>query len=171
MVTFVWGGEGGITIWLSTKRNSVGFIIKSKNYHYSHIPFNMKGIVNLFHNQNEKLSLRSYPSQYEKIHKYIYVHTDLFSDRFGTANGQRPFAVPNQSENSKYNLISGWFNKISKWFLCVCWLDNSTHTRRLSTRGRKTLHNFLPPLLQDNVTLFLLWCSYGACRVIDPESC
>ena len=31
-------------------------------------------------------------------------------------NGLRPFAVPNQSENGKYNLISGWFNKIS---LCV----------------------------------------------------
>ena len=27
--------------------------------------------------------------------------------------------VPNQSENSKYNLISGWFNKISNRFLCV----------------------------------------------------
>ena len=27
--------------------------------------------------------------------------------------------VPNQPENGKYNLISGWFNKISKWFLCV----------------------------------------------------
>ena len=27
--------------------------------------------------------------------------------------------VPNQSENGKYNLISGWFNKISKKFLCV----------------------------------------------------
>ena len=28
--------------------------------------------------------------------------------------------VPNQSENGKYNLISGWFNKIPKIFLCVC---------------------------------------------------
>ena len=27
--------------------------------------------------------------------------------------------VPNQSENGKYNLISGWFNKIPKSFLCV----------------------------------------------------
>ena len=27
--------------------------------------------------------------------------------------------VPNQSENGKYNLISAWFNKISKRFLCV----------------------------------------------------
>ena len=27
-----------------------------------------------------------------------------FSDCFGTANGQCPFAVPNKSENSKYNL-------------------------------------------------------------------
>ena len=29
-----------------------------------------------------------------------------FSDWFGTANGQCPFAAPNQSENRKYNLIS-----------------------------------------------------------------
>ena len=27
--------------------------------------------------------------------------------------------VPNQSENRKYNLISGWFNDISEIFLCV----------------------------------------------------
>ena len=35
-----------------------------------------------------------------------------FFDWFGTANG-RPFAVPNQSENGKYNLNSAWFNYIS----------------------------------------------------------
>ena len=28
-------------------------------------------------------------------------------------------SVPNQSKYGKYNLISGWFNKISKRFLCV----------------------------------------------------
>ena len=27
--------------------------------------------------------------------------------------------VPNQSENGKYNLVSGWFNNIVKRFLCV----------------------------------------------------
>ena len=27
--------------------------------------------------------------------------------------------VPNQSENDKYNLVSVWFNKISKIYLCV----------------------------------------------------
>ena len=32
---------------------------------------------------------------------------------FGTDNGHCSFAVPNQSENGKYNLISVWFNKIS----------------------------------------------------------
>ena len=42
-----------------------------------------------------------------------------FSDWFETANGQCPFTVQNQPENGKYNLISGWFNKISKRFLCV----------------------------------------------------
>ena len=37
---------------------------------------------------------------------------------FGIANG-RPFAVPNQSVHGKYNLISVWFNTISKRFLCL----------------------------------------------------
>ena len=41
-----------------------------------------------------------------------------FSDWFGIANG-RPFSVPNRLENGKYNLMSAWFNKISKIFLCV----------------------------------------------------
>ena len=42
-----------------------------------------------------------------------------FFDWFGTANGQCPFAIPNQSGNGKYNQISVWFDKISKRFLCV----------------------------------------------------
>ena len=29
---------------------------------------------------------------------------------------------PNQSENGKYNLISGWFNQIHKRFLCVVFI-------------------------------------------------
>ena len=37
---------------------------------------------------------------------------------FGTENG-RSFSAPNQSGNGKYNLISGWFNLISKIFPCV----------------------------------------------------
>ena len=41
------------------------------------------------------------------------------TDWFGTANGQCLFAVPNQSVNGKYNLISGWLDKISERFLCV----------------------------------------------------
>ena len=43
----------------------------------------------------------------------------IFLDWFGTANGRCPFAVPHQSKNGKFNLISVWFNKISKIFLCV----------------------------------------------------
>ena len=35
--------------------------------------------------------------------------------------------VPNQSENSKYNLISGWFNKTSKRFFCV-YLSGIAHS-------------------------------------------
>ena len=41
------------------------------------------------------------------------------TDRFWTANGQCSFAVPNKSVHGKYNLISSWFNNISKRFLCV----------------------------------------------------
>ena len=41
------------------------------------------------------------------------------TDWFETENGQCPFAVPNQSENGKYNIISVWFNKIPKQILCI----------------------------------------------------
>ena len=40
--------------------------------------------------------------------------------------------VPNQSENGKCNLISVWFNKISKRFLCVYGI--STAVRRTAVR-------------------------------------
>ena len=65
--------------------------------------------------------------------RYLYTRRNLFeillnqtevrfylpiSDWFVTANG-RPFAVPNQSVHDKYNLISVWFNNISKRFLCT----------------------------------------------------
>ena len=45
----------------------------------------------------------------------------------------RPFAVPSHSENCKYNLISGWFNKIPKIFLCVS-TANSPPVRRTAVR-------------------------------------
>ena len=41
-----------------------------------------------------------------------------FSDWFGSKSTDFRL-VPNQSENVKYNLILGWFNKISKRFICV----------------------------------------------------
>ena len=37
-----------------------------------------------------------------------------FSDWVWTTNEHCPFAMPNQSENGKYNLISVWFNKIPR---------------------------------------------------------
>ena len=49
----------------------------------------------------------------EIFFKYIY-HALIDLELKG-----RPFAVPNQSENGKYNLISVWFNNISKRFLWV----------------------------------------------------
>ena len=42
-----------------------------------------------------------------------------FSNWFRTSNGQCPFLVTIQSVHGKYNMISVWFNKISKIFLCV----------------------------------------------------
>ena len=41
-----------------------------------------------------------------------------FSDWFGTKRTSFWFQI--HPENGKYNLISVWFNKISKRFLCVC---------------------------------------------------
>ena len=44
------------------------------------------------------------------IFRLIWIQTDIRFDK-------------NQSQNGKFNLISGWFNKISKRFLCVyAWL-------------------------------------------------
>ena len=46
----------------------------------------------------------------------------------------------NQSENGKCNLISGWFNKISKIFLCVClaWMMIEMHCVTLN-KGDKNI--------------------------------
>ena len=74
-----------------------------------------------------------YPTQnsHAKIFKTVKVNTEIllnqikirfhlpFSNWFGTGNGQSPFAVINKLENGKYNLISIWFNKIPKRFVCV----------------------------------------------------
>ena len=57
------------------------------------------------------------------------------TDWFGTADGHDSFAVPNQSDNSKYNLISGWFNKIMKRNLCVC-TNSGPVSRNCSTQGQ-----------------------------------
>ena len=68
------------------------------------------------------------PGLMRNTHRYIFEilsnQTEirlylLFSVRFGTTNGQCPFADPNISENGMYILISVWFDKISKRFLCV----------------------------------------------------
>ena len=45
----------------------------------------------------------------------IRMYSPYFLDWFGTANGQRPFAVPNQTLHCKYNLIWVWFDLI--WFM------------------------------------------------------
>ena len=62
-------------------------------------------------------------------------------DWFGTANGHCPFAVPNQSENGEYNLISVWFNKILKKFLHV-WVTFSSPCRALKNKIKLFQQNF-----------------------------
>ena len=51
------------------------------------------------------MRLQPFWSQYLTIFRLICIQTD---DRL----------VPNKSKNGKYNLISVWFNKISKRYLC-----------------------------------------------------
>ena len=43
--------------------------------------------------------------------------------------------IPNQSENGKCNLISVWFNKILKIFLCVDLKNNHEQAYRLASHG------------------------------------
>ena len=51
-----------------------------------------------------------------------------FSDWFGTVNGHCPFAVPNQSKNGKYNLISVWLKRFGKDFsVCLSYSRALTH--------------------------------------------
>ena len=66
-----------------------------------------------------------------------------YSDWFGT----QTYAVrldPNQSENGKYNLISGWFNKTLEQFLYVHTLKNfpSKNLTNLSLQSL-VIYNFL----------------------------
>ena len=63
---------------------------------------------------------------------------------------------PNQSENGNYNLISGWFNKISKRFLCVYapepMLVLMVETSPLKSRPAEALAK-RPPKLSEIFTL------------------
>ena len=70
-----------------------------------------------------------------------------YSDWFGAADGRSPFAVPNQSGNGKYNLISGWFNKIfEKIYLWYHWnplkgsLRTAVHHSNMLTRVLRDSH-------------------------------
>ena len=88
---------------------------------------------------------------------------------FGTANG-RPFAVPNQSVNGKNNLISGWFDKISKRFLCVysfnmyntCMRDKFQQKFGWEWTLSDVAHQSLPPEIRSHS---------NALRAIFSESC
>ena len=84
-------------------------------------------MINRRDNQKKKKTFLHRPgtSSYREIFsKYYSINPE--SDCIDHApidletNGECPFAVPNQPENGKYNLISVRFNKISKRFLCVC---------------------------------------------------
>ena len=68
--------------------------------------------------------------------------TEMYiTKKFGTASGQCPFAVPNQSENGNYNLIWVWLNEIS---LCVCrpWgREDDGYTHSIFHTKPSTKHN------------------------------
>ena len=71
----------------------------------------------------------------EIIFQILLNNTDIrlylpFSDWFGTVNEQCPFAVLNQPENGKYNLISVRFEKISKQIICVRLCLREPHVSR-----------------------------------------
>ena len=59
-----------------------------------------------------------------------------------------PFAVPNQSENGKYNLISAWFNKIPKILLCV-------YAERRQSLTDSGCNFFQSRLQKENINIFI----------------
>ena len=69
-------------------------------------------------------NIPTFPNAWAHTEKSLRIQTGIrlyspCNDWFRTANGQSPFAVPIQSLHGKYNLVSVWFNRISKIFLCV----------------------------------------------------
>ena len=84
---------------------------------------------------------------YETIYDYC-IHTEkLFLNFIKSTRNQIVFTMhrliclqtdvrldPNQSGNGKYNMISGIFNKIWKWFLCVYHTRKTTPIRRTAVR-------------------------------------
>ena len=90
---------------------------RKENCHHDHIPFTVKGNGNTVFSvhvvrTHREIFLKSYqinPKSYCIYHFPI----DL------EPNGQCPFAILNQSENDKYNLISVWLKKIPKRILCI----------------------------------------------------
>ena len=65
--------------------------------------------------------------------------------------------VPNQSEKGKYNLIWGWFNKIS---LCVGVPSEASLTTSADGTSALECESFkrLPSFLRFNSTCFFLFC-------------
>ena len=68
----------------------------------------------------------------------------------------RSFAVPNQSENGKYNVISVWFNKISKK-MSLCALAFFVSSRPQGSRLLEYQGLESGPLKRLSTTL--LWCT------------
>ena len=79
-------------------------------------------------------------------HRGNYVHTEeFFRNLIKSTRNQIVFTifrliwnqtdvrlVINQSENGKYNLISVWYNKISKKYICVCSVKRASSTPNTS---------------------------------------
>jgi len=78
----------------------------------------------------------------------------------------RPFDVSNQSVHGKYNLISVWFSKISKIFLCVNCKKVNWLPVRLASLGIMGVQSKVPlkPLNKSPKSLFYgltwVWCSF-----------
>ena len=119
--------------------------------------------VSTSHDYHSKLTLfHTFPCKHREIFSkscWINPKSDcIYHFPIDLEPNRRPFGFPNQSENVKYNLISGWFNKIYKIFLCVQRQDMTTAIRCLAVRKTSvSRHHGGPPKTPYTITTLLYW--------------
>ena len=125
----------------------------SRVFHFSFLNRNqiVYIIFQLIWNQTERyisVKMYMYIKKYFKcISLYIHLNGNIFFR-----------LVPNQSKNSKYNLISVWFNKNSERFLCVQSLPDSQNHQRVTC-----LHNQKKYIQSIHFFIFIeKYCSHRA---------